>query len=151
MSFDEIRALIVTAQAAQEANLQKLEESNLLNLQKLEVAITTRFEISLQQQECMTNVMLEASIKRLENSFEERLASKLELRTKDRDDENEDPAAQEAKRRRRSLSAEPGTGGMRSNARDHAESRRDDEVRHTIVFTAKNLLLTMSNFSSMWC
>ena len=50
--------------------------------------------------------------------------------------ENEDPAAQKAKRRRRSLSAEPGTGGMRAFARDHLGLRRqDDEERHVIVFT----------------
>ena len=138
-----------------ETNLQKLEVANATQeakLQKLEVAIASGLELSLHETKSM-NTLLESNIQRLENTLDERLASQearfmkeiselqkraeqLELRFKDRDDENEDPAAQEAKRRRRSSSVEPGTGGMRSNARDHADLRRnDDEERHTIVFT----------------
>ena len=60
----------------------------------------------------------------------------LELRARDRADGNEELAVQEAKRPRRSLSAETGNVGMGPNARDHAASRRhDDEERHTVVFS----------------
>ena len=66
----------------------------------------------------------------------QRRAEQLELRKKARADENNDPAVQEAKRRRRSLSVGPGSDGMGSNARSHASLRRhDDEERHTVVFS----------------
>ena len=62
----------------------------------------------------------------------------VELRDRDRADESDDSAAhQEARRRRRSLSAETGNAGMGPNARGRAALRRhdDDEERHTVVFS----------------
>ena len=97
--------------------------------------------------------MLDAAIQRMEGAIDARMtgyenriskevsdlqrrAEQLELRKKARADENNDPAVQEAKRRRRSLSVETGSDGMGSTARSHASLRRhDDEERHTVVFS----------------
>ena len=113
MSLDEIRSMI------------RAENATLLDatLQKLEGVIDAR----LAGQEARLMKEISALQKRTEQ---------LELRDRDRADENDDSAVQEAKRRRRSLSAETGNAGMGSNARDHAALRRhDDEERHTAVFS----------------
>ena len=75
----------------------------------------------------------------------------LELREKARADENNNPAVQEAKRRRRSLSVETGSDGVGSNARSRASSRRhDDEERQTPRSHAKSFLLITSSCSYLW-
>ena len=70
-------------------------------------------------------------ISALQNRMEQ-----LELRARDRNDGNDEPAVQEVKRPRRNLNADNGNVGMGSNARDLPASRRHDEVeRHTVVFS----------------
>ena len=112
-SLDEIRAMFRAENAA------RLDAT----LLKMEGAIDARMT-------CYeTRLMKEVSA--LQKRREQ-----LELRDKARADENDDPAVQEAKRRRRSLSVETGSDGIGSNARDHASLRRHDvEERHTVVFS----------------
>ena len=104
-------------------------------------------ERSSEAGECEYQYMMENALKKLDKSIDESMANqqdkhlqKLCENVRQRIDysvnENDDPVTQEAKRRCRSLSAEPGTGGMRSVAQDRLGLRRqDDEERHVIVFT----------------
>ena len=153
MSIDEIRAVV------REENLVVLQDT----VQRLENMHAILMERALLRLEGTSAAAFENAVQKLENTLDERLAkqentfdeklanqetrmnekfldiqklaAQLELRLI-QDAENMDPAAQEAKRRRRSSSVEPGTGGMKSNARDLADFRRhDEEERHTIVFT----------------
>ena len=113
MSLEAIRSMI----RAEHATL--LDEAR----QKLEGVIDAR----LADQEARFMKEISALQKRTEQ---------LELRDTDRTDENDDPAVQETKRRRRSVSVETGNVGMEKSARDHASLRRhDDEERHTVVFS----------------
>ena len=112
-SLDEFRAMVRAENAAMlEAAFQKMES-------------TTDTRLT-----CYENRILK------EVSDLQKRTEQLELREKAHADENDDPAVQEAKRRRRSLSVETGSDGVGSNARSHASSRRhDDEERHTVVFS----------------
>ena len=77
----------------------------------------------------------EARFMRVVSALQNRM-EQLELRDRDRNDGNDEPAVQEVKRPRRNLNAENGNVGMGSNARDLPASRRHDEVeRHTVVFS----------------
>ena len=113
MSLDEIRMLF------------KAENASVLDgaLQSMERKMAAR----LADQEARFMREISALQKRMEQ---------LELGARDRADGNDEPAVQEVKRPRRSLSAETGNVGMGPNARDHTASRRhDDEERHTVVFS----------------
>ena len=113
VSLDEIRAMFRAENAAMlDAALQKMEGAIDARMTGYENRIST------------------------EVSDLQKRAVQLELREKARADGNINPAVQEAKRRRRSLSVETGSDGVGSNARSHASSRRhDDEERHTFVFS----------------
>ena len=97
-------------------------------------------------------LMLDAAIQMMEGAIDARMTGyenriskevsdlqkrteQLELREKARAEGN-NPAVQEVKRRRRSLSVETGSDGMGSNARSYASSRRhDEEEQNTVVFS----------------
>ena len=97
-------------------------------------------------------LMLDAALQKMEGAIDARMTGyenriskevsdlqkrteQLELREKARAEGN-NPAVQEVKRRRRSLSVETGSDGVGSNACSFASSRRhDDEEQHTVVFS----------------
>ena len=113
MSLDEIRMMF------------KAENASMLDgaLQSMERKMAAR----LADQEARFMREISALQKRMEQ---------LELRARDRADGNDELAVQEAKRPRRSLSAESGNVGMGPNARDLTASRRHEDVeRHTVVFS----------------
>ena len=165
MSIDEIRSVVWEENLVMlQDTVQRLENMHAVMMERallrLEGSHAAAFENAVQKLE----KTLDERLAKQGNTFDEKLANQetrmnekfldiqklaeqLELRL-NQDNENMDPAAQEAKRRRRSSSMEPGTGGMKSNARDLADFRRhDEEERHTIVFTGfpaksrKNLVI----------
>ena len=144
MSIEEIRSVFRAENAAMlDTTMQRLENMHAAMmeraLQRLEGSNAAMLESTVQKLENVIDVKLDGQETRLmkEISALQKRTDQLEHRVNDRAGESGDPVVQDAKRGRWSFSAESGSDGMGSNARDHAEMRHHEEVEehHTVVFS----------------